>query len=405
MAGEHCFPVSLFLLKSVRKLSIMALKDFWQQQRQQRQQAATQRRQQVSETLAIAQKERQELASELRSDLSLFRITLASADRDRTIEFQHFSVKLQQHRVERQRETQEFLTNVSDRRHSQAQQVASQLREFVQALQVQTADFLAVTEVERSAMAQQLADDLQTFRVVPDERVNALRQDIQTDIQDLQLETQAFLSESRQQRLKVQIRLTRNLAAFTESLRFEVQNYLSDVKTARHDRAASLAQTLHQNRTDREAKNGVLFSRLADFRSQLTSTIWGEDNSSKIESEVSEPVALQPSPVLKNPPTRLETLPTVPKISLSQKPVPAVERAEVPKPQSPSLVGVNADDRAFEEKVYHYIESMQGARLTEIESAMGISRFQAVDTLRSLIQKGLVTQRDRVYRIQEDFIV
>ena len=89
----------------------------------------------------------------------------------------------------------------------------------------------------------------------------------------------------------------------------------------------------------------------------------------------------------------------------SQKPVPAVERAEVPKPQSPSLVGVNADDRAFEEKVYHYIESMQGARLTEIESAMGISRFQAVDTLRSLIQKGLVTQRDRVYRIQEDFIV
>lgn len=296
----------------------MALKDFWQQQRQQRQQAATQRRQQVSETLAIAQKERQELASELRSDLSLFRITLASADRDRTIEFQHFSVKLQQHRVERQRETQEFLTNVSDRRHSQAQQVASQLREFVQALQVQTADFLAVTEVERSAMAQQLADDLQTFRVVLDERVNALRQDIRADLQDLQLETQAVLSQSRQQRLKVQIRLTRNLAAFTESLRFEVQNYLSDVKTARHDRAASLAQSLHQNRTDREAKNGVLFSRLADFRSHLTSTIWGEDNSSKIESEVSEPVALQPSPVLKNPPTRLETLPTVPKISLSR---------------------------------------------------------------------------------------
>ncbi|MCY7274019.1 MAG: gas vesicle protein GvpC [Phormidesmis sp. CAN_BIN44] len=322
--------------------------------------------------MAIAQKERQELASELRSDLSLFRVTLASANRDRTIEFQRFSVELQQHRIELHRETQEFLTSISDRRHSQAQQ---------------------------------LADDLQTFRVVLNERVNALRQDIRADLQDLQLETQAFLSQSRQQRLKVQIRLTQNLAAFTESLRFEVQNYLSDVKTARHDRAASLAQTLHQNRTDREAKNSVLFLRLADFRSQLTSTIWGEDNSSKIESQVSEPVVLQPSSVLKNPPTLLTTVPSISKISLSPKPVQIVEPTEAPKPQSSSLAGVNADDRVFEEKAYHYIESMQGARLTEIESAMGISRFQAVDTLRSLIQKGLVTQRDRVYRIQEDFIV
>ncbi len=393
----------------------MALKDSWQQQRQQRQQVATQRRQQVSETLAIAQKERQELASQVHSDLNLFRTTLTRADRDRTIEFQRFSTELQQHRVELQRETQEFLTNVSDRRHSQAQQVASQLREFVQALQVQTADFLAVTELDRSVMAQQLADDLHLFREVLDERVNALRQDIRTDIQELQLETHAFLSQSQQQRIKTQIRLTRNLAAFTENLHRGVQNYLSDAKTARHDRAASLVQTLCQNRMDREAENSVLFSRLAEFRSQLRhycaelkSTVWGEDNSSTSIRQVSESVAPQPSPVLKTLPTRLASVPSIPKIALSQKPVQPVEPMEAPKSKSLSLMGnndINADARAFEEKVYHYIESMQGARLTEIESAMGISRFQAVDTLRSLIQKGLVTQRDRVYRIQEDFVV
>ena len=387
----------------------MALKDSW---RQQRQQEATQRRQRVFKALAIAQKERQELTSALRSDLNLVRITLASADRDRTLEFQRFFVELQQHRLELRRETQKFLTSVSDRRHSQSQQAASQLCEFVHALQVQTADFLAVTEAERRAMARQLADDLQIFRIVLDETVNTLRQDIQAEIQDLQLETQSFLSQSRQQRLKTQIRLTRNLAVFTENLRFEVHHYLLDVQIARHDRAAMIAQTLSQSRLDRETENRVLFSRLADFRSQLRqyraklkAAVWGEDLPTP-EILISEPVAHQPSPVSKSSPLR--PIPPSP-LPVSQKPVQTVERIETQKPQTLSLVEVDAanstDARTFEEKVYQYIDLLEGARLTEIESVVGISRFQAVDTLRSLIQKGLVTQRDRVYRIQEDFTV
>lgn len=389
----------------------MTLKDSWKQQCQQE---TTQRRQQVSEALAIAHKERQKLASAFCSDLNLVRPSLAKADRNRTLEFQRFYVELHQHRVELRRETQEFLTSVSDHRHSQSQQVASQLRKFVQALQVQTADFLAVTEVERQVMAQQLANDLQTFRAVLGETVSVLRQDIQAEIQDLQLETQSLLSQSRQQRFKIQIRLTHNLAAFTENLRLEVHHYLSDMETARRDRAATLAQTLHQSRIDRETENRALFSRLADSRSQLRqyraelkSAVWGEDSTPEV---ISEPVVQQPSPVPETSFTRPALKLSTPTLSVIQKSVQPVERIETQKPQSLSLVEVepavnSVDDRTFEEKVYQYIDLLEGARLTEIESVMGISRFQAVDTLRSLIQKGLVTQRDRVYRIQEDFTV
>ena len=395
----------------------MALKDSWQQQRQQRQQEATQRRRQVSETLVSTQKERQASASALRRDLSRVRVTLASADRDRAVEFQRFSVELQQHCMERHLQTQDFLISVSDRRHSQAQQTARQLREFVQAIQGQTADFLTVTEADRQVMAQQLANDLQTFRAVLDETVNALRQEIQAEIQDLQLETHSLLSQGRQQRLKIQIRLTRTLAAFTENLQLEVHHYLSDVQTARHEQAARLAQTLTQSRLDREVENCALFARLADFRSQLCdyraelkNTIWGEDSSAR-ESVTSHLVVRQPSPVLNAAPTRPAPMISVPTRAIAHKTVPKpASRPDAQTPQNAPSVEVKpaakaGGDQTFEEKVYQYIELMQGVRLTEIESAMGISRFQVVDTLRSLLQKGLVTQRDRVYRIQEDFVV
>ena len=389
----------------------MTLKDSWKQQRQRE---TTQRRQQVSETLTIAHQERQKLASAFHSDLNLVRPSLAKADQNRILEFQRFYVELHQNRMELQRETQEFLNSVRDRRHSQSQQVASQLREFVQTLQVQTADFLAVTEAERRAMAQQLADDLQTFRVVLDETVNVLREDIRVEIQELQLEVQSLLSQSRQQRLKIQIRLTRTLAAFTENLRLEVHRYLSDMEAARHDRAVTIAQTLPQSRIDRETENCVLFSRLADFRSQLyqyrsklKSAVWGEDSTPELTSES---VIQQPSPVLETSFPRPALALSAPTLSAVQKSVQSIKRIETQQPQSRSLVEVepalnSVDDRTFEEKVYQYIDLLEGARLTEIESVMGISRFQAVNTLRSLIQKGLVTQRDRVYRIQEDFTV
>jgi predicted DNA-binding transcriptional regulator len=57
---------------------------------------------------------------------------------------------------------------------------------------------------------------------------------------------------------------------------------------------------------------------------------------------------------------------------------------------------------SLEEAVYTHLYETQGASLAEIEAALNISRFQTVDTLRALIRKGFVTQRDRMYLIQED---
>jgi len=63
------------------------------------------------------------------------------------------------------------------------------------------------------------------------------------------------------------------------------------------------------------------------------------------------------------------------------------------------LVAVGTGDRAFsndvEQSIYTYLQSSQGQHLSAIESALGISRVQAVDALRSLAEQGwVVVQRD-----------
>jgi predicted transcriptional regulator len=60
------------------------------------------------------------------------------------------------------------------------------------------------------------------------------------------------------------------------------------------------------------------------------------------------------------------------------------------------------DNELLEQKIYSYIKQIEGARLTEIQSALGINRSQTVDSLRALIKQGLITQRDRVYLAQEE---
>lgn len=51
-----------------------------------------------------------------------------------------------------------------------------------------------------------------------------------------------------------------------------------------------------------------------------------------------------------------------------------------------------------EQAIYAYIHRSSGAKITEIEQVLEINRFQAVDTLRSLVDKGFLSQRgDRAY--------
>ncbi len=57
----------------------------------------------------------------------------------------------------------------------------------------------------------------------------------------------------------------------------------------------------------------------------------------------------------------------------------------------------------YEQEVYTYLQQSQGARLSQIEQDLGLDRFHTVDAIRSLTEKGLVVQRDRLFILtQED---
>ncbi|MBE9177831.1 gas vesicle protein GvpN [Oculatella sp. LEGE 06141] len=57
---------------------------------------------------------------------------------------------------------------------------------------------------------------------------------------------------------------------------------------------------------------------------------------------------------------------------------------------------VAAEQVPHEQEVYNYLQQAQNARPSEIESALGISRFQAVNALHALTEKGLLTAQNSV---------
>ncbi|MBD2080881.1 hypothetical protein [Leptolyngbya sp. FACHB-17] len=292
----------------------MAFKDSWQQQRQYRLQQVVQRRQAVSLLLQDTQKQRQAQASQLRSDLSLFRETLSHDARVRREALQNYCESLHQ----------------------------------------QTQEFLAIAHAERDLASQQLRHDLHQFRATLTETVTSLQQSIQVDLQRLQTETRSHLEAAHRARIEQRIQLTRDLTCFVEKLRSDVAAFLTDAALERQEKAL-------QAQHDRKAEMTQLFAELAEFRSQLqqfranlAQTMWGDQ-------------ALQPA-LCETPHSPLPTSPTSPKTLIN-------------------------------EKIYEYIEVMQSVRLTELESALSMTRIQVVEGLRSLIQQGKITQRDRMYLI------
>lgn len=65
---------------------------------------------------------------------------------------------------------------------------------------------------------------------------------------------------------------------------------------------------------------------------------------------------------------------------------------------------VRTDTRTIvphEDAIYAYLQQNEGVRLAQIEQALELDRFQTVDAIRSLTEKGLVIQRDRCFFMQE----
>ncbi|HEY9646296.1 MAG TPA: hypothetical protein V6C88_08010 [Chroococcidiopsis sp.] len=413
-----------------------ALKKQWQELRSQRQQELADRQQTVRDALASFQQERYAIASQLRDDLSLFKTGL-------------------------QQETQTFLASSQQQRQANAQQTAAMLRDFAQALQLETSEFLRLATADRSLMAQQLTQELSAFHSQLSNSVAALRHalqvkllEIQADVQSLQAETQLTLKINQEERLRKRELLIQDLVNFTDALRSTVHTYLGELESVRHDRAQQLRASLQSDRDQRAATMDALFNDLSEFRgelrqfcSDLRANVWGGGTSSSTPAKPASaktPAAVKPMPAKAQPSVKPE--PVKPKLASIPKPVAKPEpeiAAPAPVAASPVATSVSApvsspvaepevaapevaaapavvtvvdksdeasasaksalrDAMQLEQEIYTHIYQVKGARLTEIETALNINRFQAVDALRSLIKKGLITQRDRIYLIQEE---
>ncbi|MBW4489105.1 MAG: gas vesicle protein GvpC [Trichocoleus desertorum ATA4-8-CV12] len=371
---------------------MVALRHLWQEQRRQRQQQLAQRQQQVQAALAVTRQQRQVKADQLHHNLATFRADLAEESELWQANQHLFRLQLQQSVQVLQQETQNFLAYSRLERQLQAEELAEQLDTFVQQLQQQTAEFLSLTAIERSLMAEQLAQELRQFHSELNISVTLLRQEIQTQVSTLQQETQALLSTNQHERVLMRTQQAKELTTFVEKLSADVQSYLWELELLREDRAQQLQQTLSQSRSDRQANVVALFQRFATFRAELQqyctnlrASVWGVDldvnhQSNSIYSNQTSPHLRHPSPVGTG-----------------------MEERSNPEPTSAPISAIQPAAVEIEKEVYNYLHQVQGARLVELETALAINRIQAVDVLRSLITKGLITQRDRVYYTQEEF--
>lgn len=396
---------------------MVSLQDSWQAGRKQRQQEVVDRRQHVRNTLDCFQQERQVKTAEMREALRLFQIGL-------------------------QLETQDFLTNASVQRQAQATHLIQHLQAFVQTLREQTAEVISLNAAERSMLAQQLAQDLSEFHGNLSTSVALLRQtlhqqmqDIRQEVQTLQAETQTLLEAHQQERIRNQIQLMQVLDEWTNTLRSSVQMYLAELGLVRQDRAQQVQSMLQQERNRRKDEVNDLFQEFAQFREELVQyctdlkkTVWGNDPAQpttqlkthlKTQLLTVKPTKSIPrgfaQPIEKQPVSAAPRKLAVNTTKNAARPVAvrALKRQKTPpipssfSPTSKSTVStpapqVERNENQIEKDIYTHIHRSQGARLTELEAALGINRFQAVDALRSLIKKGFVTQRDRMYLIQED---
>jgi hypothetical protein len=326
----------------------------WQQQRQNRQQEVLQRRQTVSQALATTRQNRQKTTAQIRQTLNQFHTQLAHADQTRRRESERQSASLQEFHFRLAQETACFLSESRDRRQVEAIEVARELTAFMQVLKQQTADFLEVTAAERSVRAYQVTQDLRDFHQLLTANVSLLRQTFQVQSTLLTHETQQFLAGCQQQRQQMHLETVSTLAAFMDYLRSTIQSHLVALKNLRQDQAARIQQNLAHRRQQRVESVQNLGDRAARFRRELPA------------SEFScHLTALNPAPPL------VALLPVV-----------------------PSAIPYATD-------IYSYLQRVQGARLGEIESALELNRIQTVDALRSLMEQGLVVQRDRLYWVSD----
>jgi gas vesicle GvpC-like protein len=388
----------------------VSLHDSWQVSRKQRQQEVLDRQQHVRLVLSGFQQERQEKMVQLREELRLFQLGL-------------------------QLDTQDFLAATTAQRQIQAAEVSRQLQTFVQTLRAQTTELISLSAADRSIMAEQLAQDLGEFHGNLTTSVVVLRQTLQQQMQEIRCGVHALLHTNQQERMQQHLQRMRSLDEWLNTLRSSVQTYLSEMELLRQERRQQVGLMLEVAHVERTTAMNSLFQELSQFRGELAEyctelrrSVWGDSTVTPGKSspasiplasislasmpKPSEKPIAPPSPktVAKKAASRAKRKPfqsSAPTVSSAAKPQ-QTPAATAFASQSELKTELNHDTKAernetqIEKDIYTSIYQSKGARLTELETALGINRFQAVDALRSLIKKGLVTQRDRLYLIQED---
>jgi hypothetical protein len=340
--------------------------------------------------------------------------------------------------LHRQQQVRTTLAQFSQNRQMQADHLREELRAFQQQLQQETQTLIAAIAADRALMAQQLFQNLDDFHQTLSATVVMMRQQIRNRMQVIQaeaaairLDTHVLLQAHQQERLQTQLEVMQSLTEFVTAMRSEVEAYLIELEAVRHDRVIQLQQQLQQHHEQRKAEVKQLFDQLAAFRAELADycadirqQVWGMAESTSVPQPALSAVsrAISPAALPAVSPAALPAaLPsaspgrTATKTAsrTASKPASSSKAAPSSKPAAPSATAsrrvmtatrtkLSAKPKLnhLEQSILNHLQRVQQTTLAEVESAFGVTRFAAVDALRSLIKKGCITQRDHVYSLQ-----
>lgn len=374
----------------------MSLKMSWQAARVQRQHDISCRQAAVQQILAEFQRTRQEMALEQQQDLTGFRAALTHQEAQRQAALQPFRAALQTYCQTVQVEVQEFLAQSRDRRQAQAQALATELATFVRQVRQETQALLAEAGADRGLLAQQLSQELRQFHTELQVSVRSLRAMLQTETLERQATVQDFLNDCTEWRIQTATATRDRLQASRLHRTTAINALFEQFATAKRDRQhhrANLRTAVWGNTTPTAPA-----APPSSMRAIPTTTLPAH---APVRPQMATAPSKPASPKLAHP--KLTTKPTATKPSRSAAPAKSLGKAMSTGKSTQNLAAsqaANTSEVAHEKAVYHFLQNNNGGRLTQIETSLGINRFQAVDALRSLIKKGLVTQRDRVYLIQ-----
>ncbi|MDJ1169356.1 helix-turn-helix domain-containing protein [Roseofilum sp. BLCC_M154] len=338
----------------------MALIDEWRSQREQRQTQTRGRSEAVQIHIKNLTDQRQAAAVQLQEQLRQFRSDLGQAEKERRFQGEQQQANLQAYTQELREQIEDFLETCTTERFLMSDEVATRLQETMERLQTETQTFL------------------QTARQTRKQRYDQLQEDLAEYIEDLHLQMESYrqiLEQKRQERI-VEI----------EERQKAVKKTLSSTCQQRQENAQVLQLELDS-----------FIHSLKEYRQNLYQWVWGD-------TPVAIPAPSAPKPAFKSKPSKAAKKPTpTPKPALvAPKPAPATLPTPSPAPVPEAATGDKKNGKNLsteEEQVYNFLRKSPSSRLTAIEEALGINRVQAVDTLRSLIKKGMVTQRDRLYSV------